>query len=34
LQEVANFIEPFRQMWETRFNQLERVLAANRGRRR
>jgi DNA-binding transcriptional ArsR family regulator len=34
MKEVANFIEPFRQMWETKFNQLERVLAANKGRKR
>ena len=29
--EVADFIEPFRQMWDTKFNQLERVLATRRG---
>lgn len=23
---VADFIEPFRQMWETKFNQLDRIL--------
>lgn len=27
MKEVADFIEPFRQMWETRFNQLEKVLS-------
>ena len=26
MKEVADFIEPFRQMWETKFNQLENVL--------
>jgi DNA-binding transcriptional ArsR family regulator len=26
MKEVADFIEPFRQMWETRFNQLDKVL--------
>jgi DNA-binding transcriptional ArsR family regulator len=24
---IADFIEPFRQMWETKYNQLDRVLA-------
>jgi DNA-binding transcriptional ArsR family regulator len=28
IKEIADFIEPFRQMWETRFNQLDQVLAA------
>jgi DNA-binding transcriptional ArsR family regulator len=31
---VADFIEPFRQMWETKFNQLERVLSARKGKSR
>lgn len=26
MKEVADFIEPFRQMWETKFNQLDIVL--------
>lgn len=26
MKEVADFIEPFRQMWETKFNQLDNVL--------
>jgi DNA-binding transcriptional ArsR family regulator len=26
MKEVADFIEPYRQMWETKFNQLEQVL--------
>jgi len=26
MKEVADFIEPFRQMWETKFNQLDKVL--------
>ena len=32
--EVADFIEPFRQMWETKFNQLERVLTSRKGGKR
>ena len=27
MKDVADFIEPFREMWETKFNQLERVLS-------
>lgn len=27
LKDVADFIEPFRQMWESRFNQLDHVLS-------
>jgi len=27
MKEVADFIEPFRKMWETRFNQLDQVLS-------
>ena len=27
MKEVADFIEPFRQMWETKFNQLDKVLS-------
>jgi DNA-binding transcriptional ArsR family regulator len=27
MKEVADFIEPFRQMWDTRFNQLDKVLS-------
>ena len=26
MKEVADFIEPFRQMWDTKFNQLDKVL--------
>ncbi len=26
MKEVADFIEPFRQMWDTRFNQLDKIL--------
>jgi len=26
MKEVADFIEPFRQMWESKFNQLDKVL--------
>ncbi|MCP9757338.1 ArsR family transcriptional regulator [Lacihabitans sp. CCS-44] len=26
MKEVADFIEPYRQMWETKFDQLEKVL--------
>ena len=28
MNEVANFIEPFRKMWDDRFNQLETVMKA------
>lgn len=34
IKEVADFIEPFRQMWEKKFNQLERVLGTLKGKRR
>ncbi len=27
IKEIDDFIEPFRQMWETRFNQLDEILA-------
>ncbi|QNA46073.1 ArsR/SmtB family transcription factor [Lacibacter sediminis] len=27
MKEVADFIEPFRQMWDTRLNQLDKVLS-------
>lgn len=27
MKEVADFIEPFRQMWDTKFNQLDKVLS-------
>lgn len=27
MKEVADFIEPFRQLWDTRFNQLDKVLS-------
>jgi DNA-binding transcriptional ArsR family regulator len=27
MKEIADFIEPFRQLWDTKFNQLEAVLA-------
>jgi DNA-binding transcriptional ArsR family regulator len=33
MKEVADFIEPFRQMWETRFNQLDKVLASQKTRK-
>lgn len=33
MKEVADFIEPFRQMWETRFNQLDRVLSSLKSRK-
>ncbi|MDB5221474.1 MAG: ArsR family transcriptional regulator [Chitinophagaceae bacterium] len=26
MKEVADFVEPFRQMWDTKFNQLDKVL--------
>lgn len=28
MKEIANFIEPFRQMWDDRFNKLEAVMKA------
>ncbi|HEX5551695.1 MAG TPA: metalloregulator ArsR/SmtB family transcription factor [Chitinophagaceae bacterium] len=31
MKEVADFIEPFRQMWEDRFNQLEAVMKKHKG---
>jgi DNA-binding transcriptional ArsR family regulator len=33
MKEVADFIEPFRQMWETKFNQLDRVLSSMKTRK-
>lgn len=32
MKEVADFIEPFRQMWELKFNQLEKVLSTMKGK--
>lgn len=29
MKEIADFIEPFRQMWEERFNKLEKVMKAH-----
>jgi DNA-binding transcriptional ArsR family regulator len=34
VKEVADFIEPFREMWEKKFNQLEKVLGTLKGKRR
>lgn len=34
MKEVADFVEPFRRMWELKFNQLDRVLHTMRGKRR
>lgn len=34
MKQVADFIEPFRQMWETKFDQLDKVLATLRGKKR
>jgi len=34
MKEVADFIEPFRQMWETKFNQLDRVLTGLKRKRK
>jgi DNA-binding transcriptional ArsR family regulator len=31
---VADFIEPFRAMWETKFNQLEKLLATHKSRKK
>lgn len=33
MREVAEFIEPFRQMWDTKFNQLDKVLANLKSRK-
>lgn len=33
MKEVADFIEPFRQMWDTRFNQLDKVLKSMKARK-
>ena len=33
MEEVADFIEPFRAIWETRFNQLDKVLATIKNRK-
>lgn len=32
LKEVADFIEPYRRMWDMKFSQLDRVLHAMKGR--
>jgi DNA-binding transcriptional ArsR family regulator len=32
MKEVANFIEPFRKMWEERFNKLESVMKKKKGK--
>lgn len=34
LKDVADFIEPYRQMWDTKFNQLERLLSARNEKKR
>jgi DNA-binding transcriptional ArsR family regulator len=34
MQEVADFIEPFRQMWDAKFNQLDHVLIGMKKRAR
>ena len=34
MKEIDNFIEPFRQYWEDRFNQLDDVLSALKGQKR
>lgn len=33
MKEVADFIEPFRQMWETKYNQLDRLLGSMKTRK-
>ncbi len=33
MKEVADFIEPFRQMWDERFNKLESVMKNYRGKK-
>ncbi|UOQ52268.1 ArsR/SmtB family transcription factor [Hymenobacter cellulosivorans] len=32
MREIADFIEPFRQMWDERFNQLESILQARQAK--
>lgn len=32
IQEIADFVEPFRQMWEDRFNKLEEVMKKHKSR--
>jgi len=34
MKEVADFIEPFRRMWESKFTQLDRVLSTIKGKKR
>jgi DNA-binding transcriptional ArsR family regulator len=34
MKDVADFIEPFRQMWESKFNQLDKVLSTIGGKKR
>lgn len=33
MKDVADFVEPFRKMWETRFNQLDKVLGSIKERK-
>jgi DNA-binding transcriptional ArsR family regulator len=33
MKEVADFIEPFRQMWDTKFNQLDKLLGTLKARK-
>jgi DNA-binding transcriptional ArsR family regulator len=32
MKEVADFLEPFRQMWEDRFNKLETIMQKHKGK--
>ena len=34
IKEIADFIEPFREMWEQRFSQLDEVLATIKGEKK
>ena len=34
IKEIANFIEPFRELWEQRFSQLDEVLATIKGEKK
>jgi DNA-binding transcriptional ArsR family regulator len=34
LKDVADFVEPYRRMWESKFNQLDRVLLKMKGKRK
>lgn len=33
MKEIADFVEPFRQLWEARFNKLEAIMKTHKSRR-